>query len=263
MNDDLFICCIEAELREYGKEGSEFFNQKLRRVLTGAPLTYGYSAFLEIEERLEIANIKLSEEEAIWLAILIGRVDSYRDPLTKTLRRDIIKVIDEALIPYWFRDESFSGLGVAYMDLDKFGDINKLYGQHNGDLALKAAADNITTGLRDSDALIRMGGDEFLILMPNFLSEGPRKEHPVNQEVLEAFSKKLDGAALKLSLGEEDITIEIKGSTGFSYLNKAQIADILESDGKSVFDKLAVDAGENLLKNKPRDRKLHIRRERR
>ena len=54
---------------------------------------------------------------------------------------------------------------VAVMDLDDFKLCNDTYGHHAGDLALEAAANAIRSCVRDNDALIRFGGDEFLLIL--------------------------------------------------------------------------------------------------
>nr|WP_159464979.1 bifunctional diguanylate cyclase/phosphodiesterase [Scandinavium goeteborgense] len=50
-------------------------------------------------------------------------------------------------------------------DLDNFKNINDSYGHHVGDLALKYFVDTLHANLRATDKIIRMGGDEFLLLL--------------------------------------------------------------------------------------------------
>ena len=57
--------------------------------------------------------------------------------------------------------------GVAVIDLDDFKLVNDSMGHHAGDLALHAAVEAIKRCVRDSDMLVRFGGDEFLLVMPN------------------------------------------------------------------------------------------------
>ena len=56
-------------------------------------------------------------------------------------------------------------LGVLYMDLDGFKEINDRWGHEAGDLVLVQVAERIRLRLRGSDVLARMGGDEFAILL--------------------------------------------------------------------------------------------------
>ena len=60
--------------------------------------------------------------------------------------------------------------GVAIIDLDDFKLVNDTLGHHAGDVALKAAADAMSRCVRETDMLIRYGGDEFVLVMPNIES---------------------------------------------------------------------------------------------
>lgn len=57
--------------------------------------------------------------------------------------------------------------GVAVIDLDDFKLVNDSLGHHAGDLALRAAAQTMLGCIRDTDILIRYGGDEFVLVIPN------------------------------------------------------------------------------------------------
>ena len=79
----------------------------------------------------------------------------YCDGLTKAYNR---RYLDEKI----YDDKSITA--VAMIDLDRFKDINDRYGHHIGDKVLKKTVEVIKNGIRDKDALIRYGGDEFVIL---------------------------------------------------------------------------------------------------
>ena len=51
--------------------------------------------------------------------------------------------------------------GIALMDIDDFKICNDTYGHHAGDLALETVAKAIRSCIRETDLLIRYGGDEF------------------------------------------------------------------------------------------------------
>ncbi len=65
-------------------------------------------------------------------------------------------------------------LALVFVDLDNFKKVNDRYGHDEGDRVLRNAADAIRGMLRQSDILVRWGGEEFLLVMPNTAREGAR-----------------------------------------------------------------------------------------
>jgi diguanylate cyclase (GGDEF)-like protein len=58
-------------------------------------------------------------------------------------------------------------IAIAYIDIDNFKRINDTLGHSKGDEALKAVASLLGGSSRDSDAVARFGGDEFVVLLPD------------------------------------------------------------------------------------------------
>ena len=56
-------------------------------------------------------------------------------------------------------------IGILFIDLDNFKEINDKYGHHMGDLILKKVGEVIRNSIRDLDYAFRYGGDEFVILL--------------------------------------------------------------------------------------------------
>ncbi len=86
------------------------------------------------------------------------------DALTKVLnRRGIERELERAL----GHMDGNHPLALAYLDLDRFKLINDLFGHNAGDEVLQQVCARVGNMLSGSMALGRMGGDEFLILMPD------------------------------------------------------------------------------------------------
>lgn len=65
----------------------------------------------------------------------------------------------------YFKLVQGSPVSVALVDVDKFKDINDTWGHLVGDEILRLIADALKTALRETDNVIRWGGDEFLIIL--------------------------------------------------------------------------------------------------
>ncbi|MEI3279334.1 MAG: GGDEF domain-containing protein [Eubacterium ramulus] len=95
----------------------------------------------------------------------------YRDVLTEAYNR---RYYEEEL-----KQKNFAA-GVAMLDLDDFKLYNDTFGHEVGDVVLKTTADVIRKNIRRSNTLIRYGGDEFLLILPDM------KETEFFKEVEEA-----------------------------------------------------------------------------
>ena len=60
--------------------------------------------------------------------------------------------------------------GVLLIDINKFKQVNDVYGHHAGDLLLCDVAERMKTFVRKNDLVIRLGGDEFVIILENVRS---------------------------------------------------------------------------------------------
>jgi diguanylate cyclase (GGDEF)-like protein len=96
--------------------------------------------------------------------------------------------------------ESAGIFGLIYIDLDKFKQVNDLYGHQIGDLYLQQVAARMKHQLRPCDLLARLGGDEFGVLLPSVHNRSDveevalRLEHCMN-DPFDAGNLVLQGSA--------------------------------------------------------------------
>ncbi|WP_370675358.1 diguanylate cyclase [Pleomorphomonas sp. PLEO] len=108
-----------------------------------------------MEERLE-ANLRLQEQL---------HEMAHRDSLTGLNNRRILENISDRLIDT--ADAVGRSLVAVSLDLDHFKRLNDTYGHKAGDDALVAIAGVLSRSLRPGEVAVRMGGEEFLVLMPH------------------------------------------------------------------------------------------------
>ncbi len=123
---------------------------------------------------------------------------AFYDALTQLANRRLL--LDRLRQEYLRARRNHSSLALLYIDLDKFKPINDLHGHDVGDWLLRAVADRIVSCIRSSDTAARMGGDEFVVLLPDLaLAEDAR---PIGEKIRAALIQPFitpDGTQLEIS----------------------------------------------------------------
>ncbi|TXC91275.1 diguanylate cyclase [Metabacillus litoralis] len=131
---------------------------------------------LEMDEFIVRINRQLERKQAIDDLMLI-------DELTRVYNRKYLSQTYERLISHLKRQyETFS---IAMLDLDHFKQINDSYGHVVGDNVLATFAEIIRNELRLNDIVIRYGGEEFMVLLPDTKA---KEAKVVLDRVLKEFS---------------------------------------------------------------------------
>ncbi|CAH1385843.1 EAL domain-containing response regulator [Candidatus Nitrotoga sp. M5] len=78
-------------------------------------------------------------------------------------------------------------LGVLFIDLDNFKNVNDSLGHHAGDMLLKQVAVRFTACMREGDTVARLGGDEFVVILDSIASEDDA--WMVSQKILKLMTK--------------------------------------------------------------------------
>lgn len=135
-------------------------------------------------------------------------LENNRRELASLARVDVLtgianqRVFDEALRREFKRAQRDRGLlAVAVLDLDQFRQFNRVHGKALGDVALQRLAELLCTRFqRDTDLVARLGGEEFVALLPGFgMAEA--------QGVLESLRE--EWRALRLPDGQGQLTLSI------------------------------------------------------
>lgn len=108
----------------------------------------------------EISNRQEIEQQLLVLAT--------RDKLTGAFNRH---KWDEQLRMELSLAERGSVFSIALLDVDFFKKVNDQFGHHMGDKVLQALTEHISRRLRKTDSLFRLGGEEFVILLPQQKAE--------------------------------------------------------------------------------------------
>ncbi len=117
---------------------------------------------VDLAGRLAVALTSAEREEAL-------HRQAHFDELTGLPNRQLLKDrLEQHLIQV--RREERSG-AMLFLDLDRFKEINDIYGHSIGDIVLAQAAERICAEVRDSDTVARLGGDEFVVVMPRTHSD--------------------------------------------------------------------------------------------
>lgn len=139
---------------------------------------------------------------------------------------------------------------VVFIDLDNFKQINDTQGHNAGDEILKKTSKRLLESVRSSDLVIRLGGDEFLLVIPDLLSMQSAKELatkimsvfdvPFECNKQEFFLSTSIGMAVYPQDGENAqellknadtamYYVKGEGRNGFSFYNRNMNADVQRS----------------------------------
>jgi len=104
----------------------------------------------------DITERKRTEQQLAFMAT--------HDPLTGLPNRMLFN--DRLTVALAYAQRNRQKLTVMLLDLDSFKQINDTLGHSVGDQLLRAVGDRLKGSLRKTDTVARMGGDEFLLLLP-------------------------------------------------------------------------------------------------
>ena len=176
---DLQLQLLEqGELREpllIQSDSERYFEVRMRpieRLTRHGMLLLGQLLYLRDVTQRQIAKLKLAEALALSeerLRTISSLHEQLReqalcDPLTGLYNR---RYLDELFGRELARSRRENApLALALIDLDHFKRLNDEYGHLDGDDVLRSVAQYLLVNLRSSDTVFRIGGEEFLLILP-------------------------------------------------------------------------------------------------
>ena len=167
--DLCYACRHKARMSRHcaAKEALRTKGEQCRLETFGPDIAHIISRYYEVDGRpyvLELvkrtpgqSTIDAEDSEALMSEASGYNMRLYRDVLTGAYNRRYYEEIARL---------ATGPAGIAIMDLDDFKIYNDTYGHHAGDMTLEAASEAVLSCIRQSDTLIRYGGDEFLLILP-------------------------------------------------------------------------------------------------
>ncbi len=164
----------------------------------------------------DVTERRQSEEKVRWLA--------HHDALTGLPNRALF--YDRAAMILAQAKRKKARFGVMLLDLDRFKEINDRFGHDTGDRVLVEAADRLKRVLRDVDTVARIGGDEFVILLPEVADEGSA-EH-VAARIAAAFETPME-------IMETALSVAISSGTALYPADGEDIDSLLRRADQSMY----------------------------
>ncbi|GAA4016823.1 PAS domain S-box protein [Actimicrobium antarcticum] len=186
--------------REYGIRGTSFWPVQGRQGQSLAVLVlyhHGSRAISEFEQCLLPSVVDL-----IGLAIENRKSDerirylAHHDDLTGLPNR--ARFMQELTLATARAARGGHQVGLLFLDLDRFKNINDTLGHHTGDAVLREVANRLRHAVREVDMVARLGGDEFVVMAENFFDLATLTG--IAQKLIEQISQPMDIEAQEFHL---------------------------------------------------------------
>jgi len=142
-----------------------------------------YHILINYLEKCELISLGIGTELALLDNIIINQKVA-KDSLTGALSRQGLRTIFQS--HYELALATSNSFILAICDLDHFKDVNDTYGHVAGDRVLQLFVEVVKRNIRNSDVIVRYGGEEFVIMLPSIHKE---KGLGVMQKIREDFAQ--------------------------------------------------------------------------
>jgi diguanylate cyclase (GGDEF)-like protein len=228
-----FVKIINTPLKHIVKMTKDLGTKKNVQLLKGNNI----QEFDELCHNFNTLSVKLHERTSKLIDSERKRIISEElantDPLTKVYNRRFLADFAKQYIEIVKREKK--SFCILLMDIDAFKHINDTYGHKVGDNVIISLVQMLQSTIRKNDVIVRLGGDEFLVVLPNTASKNAKKVASKIIDALNLNNLKKNKYAFTVSIGiaqfsaKEDKTIEDMLFRADTALYKAK------SQGKNCF----------------------------
>ncbi len=165
VNDSKNIIKNNSKLKELDRIHSQlhYISSQIKQILAANDKHYDYDILLTYLEKSELLSLSIGTELALIDNTIVNQ-KATKDTLTGALGRQVLEQIFQN--QYEISLATDSKFILAICDLDYFKKVNDTYGHIAGDKMLQGFISVVKENLRNSDIVIRYGGEEFILILP-------------------------------------------------------------------------------------------------
>jgi len=179
--------------------------------LIGLLIAITYFMTLRLAKDLNIAQVRL---QTMALTDVLTGLNN---------RRQVMERLDEEFQRAVRLGESICLISI---DIDHFKRINDTYGHPFGDLVLKSVADRMQSGVRPYDIVGRVGGEEFIIVVPSSPSD---EAVSLAERIIAAISRET------ITEGKVQVTVTVSAGVAVISPNDTGIDDLLRRADRALY----------------------------
>ena len=123
-------------------------------------------------------------------------------------------------------DFAGDNIGVVFIDIDRFKEINDNYGHDMGDEVLKNIASRMINSLKEKDLKARMGGDEFVVALSDLSSK---------DQIIKVTKRLINEIKMPLTIDGEEISINVSAGVSFYPDDSKELEKLIKSADAAMY----------------------------